>query len=307
MKNQSLVTCSALLSLSAVAFADPVADFLRRCETDSLAPAQAVERTEWWIHCRLPEVKTIANTLAGEVLSDADAAAQIRSTYLYTRSGTLRPRPMYPTFVTKSEDGKIVIVVAPIDRNAACDAIPANALGDIACTSSCYKPDVQVLFKDGYTDILNAFEQKLPMVSVVAGSSTRENIKLKNKNVANYTESVVDSVHQIKVLKMKSGGVLRVTENHPLVNQEGRLVEAGNLKKGDYLLGADGKADEITVASEDSYFGKVYNVSPKSKNLLENLVIAEGYLSGSSWYQNDGVLNVNRILLRSSIPNVYLK
>ena len=82
----------------------------------------------------------------------------------------------------------------------------------------------------------------------------------------------------------------------------GKVVEAHALKVGDKLIKPDGSLDPIVSVTKTSHFGKVYNLKPRSTNRVANLLIAQGYLVGSSRYQNEDVDYMNRIILGRAIP-----
>jgi len=53
---------------------------------------------------------------------------------------------------------------------------------------------------------------------------------------------------------------------------------------------------------ETDYFGKVYNIKPASTNRVANILIAQGFLVGSSRFQNEDADFINRIILGHGIP-----
>jgi hypothetical protein len=46
----------------------------------------------------------------------------------------------------------------------------------------------------------------------------------------------------------------------------------------------------------------VFNIQPEADSQPGQIVIAQGFLSGSSWFQNDGYEYVNRLILRRNVP-----
>lgn len=128
------------------------------------------------------------------------------------------------------------------------------------------------------------------------------------KDVEAYSESITDIVHDIRVLNMASGGQLKVTENHPLLVSTGHMKTADNISVGESLIYQDGNYDVITSIDDIDFYGKVYNVQPDASDASLNgqIVVAQGYLSGSMYYQNEGADLTNRLLLRSNIPDSLL-
>jgi hypothetical protein len=132
--------------------------------------------------------------------------------------------------------------------------------------------------------------------------STLENIQTHTDEVASYTRELHDSTHVIFVIKTKSGGELRVTDKHPVLEGDGRIVQASSIKAGNFLIKPDGKRDEVVSVTKTSHEGKVYNLKPASTNRVANILIAQGFLVGSSRFQNDDVDLINRIILSHGIP-----
>jgi hypothetical protein len=79
-------------------------------------------------------------------------------------------------------------------------------------------------------------------------------------------------------------------------------VQAQSIKVGNRLLKPDGTRDEVVSVTKTDYFGKVYNIKPASTNRVANILIAQGFLVGSSRFQNDDVDFINRIILGRGIP-----
>jgi len=303
--SSGIVITACLVNSVATADGIQIADLANRCEQDSLNPSQAGERIEWWIRCQPAVVNAFITEREGGVYTDEVAANLLRRSVLLRSDGQIKARPSYPTFADTAVSPR-AYWSAPMDRNASCE-IPANMQVFGMCTSSCYKPEVRVLFGAGYTPIKQARDSFLENVVVVSEGSSLERLNFRQKKVASYTESMTETEHRITVLKMDSGGVLKVTANHPLVDALGRMREAETLSAGESLVRTDGTADRIVQISVEPYFGKVYNVAPQGDNLQENIVVAEGYLSGSSWYQNDGAENLNRFVMRFRVPDELVK
>jgi hypothetical protein len=184
------------------------------------------------------------------------------------------------------------------------DPIPAASFYINAyCESSCYAPDQRVLFPEGPAAISEAHALRTAHVMTVTPDSSLHQIRLQSLPTYSYTAEFRDSTHPIVELKMASGGALRVTTEHPLVNGEGRLVQAQTLKVGDELVRKNGDRDPIVGVTRAEHFGKVYNLRPNTDDRVSNLLVAEDYLVGSSLFQNDEVGYVNRIILFKSLPS----
>jgi hypothetical protein len=170
------------------------------------------------------------------------------------------------------------------------------------CESSCYAPAQRVLFPDGPTAIVDAHAAGKPHVMTVAPHSTLHEVSLQAQPTYSYTAEFRDTTHPMVELVMASGGKLLVTTDHPIINGEGRLVAAQEIKAGDELIKKDGTFDLVTKVRRTTHFGKVYNLRPDTSDRVSNILVAEDYLVGSSLFQNDEVGYMNRILLHKSIP-----
>jgi hypothetical protein len=87
------------------------------------------------------------------------------------------------------------------------------------------------------------------------------------------------------------------------VDENGVVKTADKFKVGESLIHYLTGLDPIVSIKKEGYFGKVYNLAPNTKLPLSNILVAQGYLNGSSYFQNDGVDLQNRKLLRRTVPN----
>jgi len=224
-------------------------------------------------------------------------------------------RPFYPTFGNNA-DVNIASQLFPnpnyslLDCNLYTDAAATNRADTSVtgffvlgfCTAGCYTPDQQISFASGDEPIAGALDSLRTGVKTLTPDSTLNNVKLKTDDVSSYSRDIRDSTQVIFDIRTKSGGQLRVTDKHPVLIGDGRLVEASSLKAGTALVKADGSRDAIVSVTQTSYFGKVYNLKPTATNRVANIIIAQGFLVGSSRFQNEDVDYLNRIILGRSIP-----
>lgn len=273
-----------------------------RCAEDSLNNSQALERVLWYANCHADKIAADIFWVPAEEALDEyylDARiAKVGNTWHATRG-----RIFYPSF-TNADTTKVW--KAPTNRNDCSVQIPAGYAWRASCISSCYTPDTKLLMAEGSTgltlNIFDAVSEGKQSIMVVDAESNLADIALTPNVLDSYVESQIPTTHQIITFKTMSGGQLKVTNNHPLVDQNGAMRVAEDFKVGDSLITQGGDKDLIVSMDQAPYFGKVYNVWPQSENLLNNIVIAEGFLSGSAWYQNDGLNELNRKLFRSNIP-----
>jgi hypothetical protein len=272
-----------------------------RCGHDSLSVAESLKRLDWMKAC---ESKVPAIKIFFEIIGGADQL----STYLNDTSSSLygkaRPRPLYVTFSDKNNKPWIA-PKAFSTKDAANCVVPENVKIFGICTSSCYTPDQKLLFsvagKQQYIPIIDAISQKQESILTLAPESVIEKLKFTTAPIAHFVSELVDTNHKILIFNTNSGGRLSVTFNHPLVASDGVIRDASEFKTGDQLIRADGSFDEIRTIEEMIYPGKVHNVLPYGDTTIGNIIISEGFLSGSAYFQNDGVNFMNQKILRSNL------
>jgi hypothetical protein len=234
----------------------------------------------------------------------------------WTEADSLRlARPTYPTFGNNA-DLNVAMQLYPnpnyslLDCNFYTNAAGTNRANTSVtgffvtayCTSGCFTPDQQISFASGDEPILSALDALRTGVKTLTPDSTLEDVKLKTDDVASYTRDVHDSTLVTFEIRTKSGGQLRVTDKHPVLVDDGRIVEARTLKVGAKLIKADGSRDAIVSVTETPYVGKAYSLKPTATNRVANILIAQGFLVGSSRFQNEDVDYINRIILGRAIP-----
>jgi hypothetical protein len=256
--------------------------------------------------------------LSGGTFQDVDPDGYFRWSRLASRK---KARPLYPTFSNMADvthpDNKMLFphptlanCTLYLDRNG---TQPASVYGyntyfiNGYCEASCYTPEQRVLFSDGYEPILDALNARREDLITLTPDSSLDNVKLQQGHIYNYTAEIRDAEHPIVEIRTASGGQLRVTVEHPVITGEGRLVAAQSLKVGNELVKADGTLDPIVSVTRTRYYGKVYNLRPASTNRVSNVLVAEGYLVGSSLFQNDEVGYINRMILyRNGTPDSHI-
>jgi len=307
-----------------------------RCNTlfDSLDSVQSIiqGRTAWAAKCiKAYEVKVSTESDAyfqktGAFdfnLEDQKFVAEASLTLITRFSGTpygSAQRWFYPSFGKTDASGQPVNplrIAAPVNGAEDCGTsyqvdsktpFKTDILADAhyqlvaMCVSGCYTPDQTLVFKDGVQEIGNAFDQKNMEIETLAEDSTLENPKYRISELEAYTVDIAPARQEVIDFETLSGKKLSVTKNHPLLDSEGKMRTADSFKTGECLVLQDGSADPIVLINEREYFGKVYNVRPKSTKLLENIVVAEGVLSGSVYFQNEGTKDLNRALFRINLP-----
>lgn len=250
---------------------------------DSLDGEQAKGRNAWALKC-YPDLKF-----------EADADGNFMATDAKTGVTALG----YPFFVQTDGVGNIVgYVQAPVDPAAPCwDTNIYKKSG--FCIAGCFTPEQEILFADGYVAIKEAKEKDMSSILTYDGS-VKGHPTFKISELVGYTVDAEEYNQPILIIKTASGGEIRVTPNHPLVDSRGYMITAETFKVGDSLVSFVGKNDVVQSIERVDYFGKVYNVNMGTHDISTNIIVAQGFLSGTVYFQNEGLEHLNRMVLRDS-------
>lgn len=252
-----------------------------RCFGDSLFATEVPGRRAWVRKCKdLPQIRFFFE-LGGESL--------------YTH------RNHYPTFGYVSHEQVKKFWKAPVSTLDPCE-IPEGVKLVGLCTAGCFTEDQQILFGGRkYQGIRSAMDAGVDEVMVVRPESVLEDLQLIEERIQKFIVDIAPARQTIYEFKTQSGGQIQVTDSHPMLTANGRLVDAKSLKVGDPLILANGHEDIITDLRQFDIFDKVYNLFPDSKELVKNLVVAQGFITGSAFYQSEGNEYMGRVILRHSL------
>lgn len=309
MKPSSIVAGALLLTSSAQAFAGAWIPTYYRCAYDQLTPDQGRGRLTWADKYRGANPYGVAS-------SNGRDQAYLSNSSARTIAESPDSPVIYPVYLnadavtawTAGPGGP----ASPSPYNAYApnqyinipySVKPKEVWNDGLCEAGCYTPDQKVLFEDGNMEISLAQKSGKADLLTLSADSTLDKLHLIRNPVLQYTMDKQAEHQKILTFHMHSGGRLSVTTEHPLVTTEGMVRKAKLLEVGESLVRRDGAADEIVSIDEQDWYGQAYNLKPVSTNLTENIVIAQGYLNGSGRYQSELVDELNRILLRESVPD----
>lgn len=187
--------------------------------------------------------------------------------------------------------------------NTACNVYPfldANFIKRVGvCSAGCYTPDQELQFDGQYMSIERAFARDAKTVTAMSALSTELQPQFAEQSIKSFVTG--ETKETIYTLQGEGGEQLTVTGEHPMVTGDGYLVAARDLKEGDALLGADGHLIVLGRISTRPYSGWVFNVKPQSEKKIENIVVAQGYLTGSNRFQNEWANEAFRLQQRDSL------
>lgn len=225
------------------------------------------------------------------------------------------PLPLYPTFGFVSLDGVPSAVRTPINPSDSCTAgLPANMVLLAFCVPGCYSPDQEVytaatdgairgLFDAKATTIETAAKANLANVVTLSPNASVEDPLLHSSKVDYFIKDSEGGKAQPYItFTLKSGKTLRVTPEHPMLDEQGDMMEAGTLAKGQKLFTVDG-ADEIVDILKQDLRMPAHNVAVQAMNMKQSLVVSQkGIVTGDHKYQSRLLQWMNRALFRRSIP-----
>lgn len=276
-----------------------------RCSQDSLDNTQALGRYQWMVKCQdqIPVVKEFL-----EKFDDLGVKIKNKQVTIDAKKGQV----LYPTFMnyaTKPEKPWI----APTSASASC-TIPSTVYIATVCVSSCATPEQQILASEQlkgapkYVSFIDALTQKYAYVTTLKDNGSMNSKSIEKTQVDQWVTELIDGNHDIIVFTMQSGRTLKVTPNHPIVSSEGLMKLASDFKVGDSLVVLGGELDPIVSLEHINHYGKVYNLFVKSSDIKKNIVVTNGYLNGTAFFQNQGAENINRQMFKDKmIKGVFSK
>jgi hypothetical protein len=181
--------------------------------------------------------------------------------------------------------------------------LPIGVKVDALCEAGCYSPEQEVRFGDSNVPVAQAQASGQRSVTTLTPNATLDSLEFMQNSIGRWMVDIAAANQTIITLRMKSGGELRVTTEHPLVTSEGVMKRAEDLVVGESLVRDNGASDPVVSMSSTTEFTKVYNLQPTTTDLTSNILVAQGYLSGSVRYQNEYIKYLNRVLLRHNIPS----
>lgn len=141
---------------------------------------------------------------------------------------------------------------------------------------------------------------------VPAKDSQFGRIPLVASRVHRYSVDLTAQGPVLRTLLMESGDRLTVTLLHPLVTSTGEFKRATELTVDDSLVRSDGSAERIVGIEERLGTEALYRLSPPEDAAASGLFVIDGYLTGSDTSQIEPTAELNRILIRQSIPDSLL-
>jgi hypothetical protein len=265
-----------------------------RCQNAyNVSQATAQARYNWASTCRATPPVGRSGAL---YLSDASVTDYNNS------SATLRPW-LFPTYLNFITFTLWDIPATAYQSGNDCNALPDGANNVGLCVAGCFPADAHVTFGDGDVAIKQALDDGRVDLVTLAPDAALDDLDYVTNKVEAYTRDKFEAWQTIYTFSMASGGSLRVTDEHPIIVANGKMRQAKTIESGESLIQVDGSPDEVVQVDVERYFGKVYHVKPQTLDYASNIIVAQGYLNGSSRYQNEFLEMVNKVILRRALKD----
>jgi hypothetical protein len=240
-------------------------DITERCENDQLSTPETVNgRNLWALTCHL--------------ISKMDYDCAIANGYYWTFNSTVGGSN-----------------VAPTRPGQSCAGFRRFTM----CPAGCFEASQRVAFGARYAPPSRAFAEEVGAVTTLAVDARTDHLTFRQSAIRTY----VRGRETADLIKISVGPrQIVVTRNHPMVSAAGMVVSADTVGVGDALLMADGPA-VVDHVERLPYDGLVWNIKPESAEYKANVLVAEGFLTGSVRFQNEWADEAARLALRQSLDD----
>lgn len=182
--------------------------------------------------------------------------------------------------------------MAPTDAEAPCIE-GLHRLG--MCNLGCFAATERLLFDGRPVTLEAAHAAGLTHVTALAAGSSPLRLFFQEEPIANYISGPYDGA--LVIIRVDDGKTVRVTPNHPMVDDTGHIVRADRLEVGMRLLTLDGPRTVVALQSA-AYTGLVWSLKPTRAEPMANVNIAEGFLTGSMRFQDQWADDADRLVRR---------
>ncbi|WP_225888018.1 hypothetical protein [Myxococcus xanthus] len=184
----------------------------------------------------------------------------------------------------------------PANESANCIA-GLTRLG--TCVAGCFTPSQRVDFGGRQLPVPDAYAAGTTHVTALTADAQLGALTFGNQAIRSFVAG--DTQEDIFLLQSSDGRNLEVTSEHPMLLADGTMVKAHTLKVGDMLLGSNGLTLILSRVTVFNFKGQVWNVRPASLNKTENVMSAEGFLTGSVRFQNEWAADAYRLSIREDV------
>lgn len=184
---------------------------------------------------------------------------------------------------------------------------PPSKMLDGWCSCGCFAPWTKIMVTPSGDDYLSELLQKRAgLISkrdqfdlvTLSERATLVNLE-KDKAPIRIVTKGKENKGLVKIVTTDKR-VLFVTEKHPVLTAEGKMVLAKNLRPTDHLVDESGSHLGIRSLSSIPYHGEVYNFATEVTNDDKNrhVIFAEGLAVGDLYWQASLEDQINQVFIR---------
>ncbi|HEX3482404.1 MAG TPA: Hint domain-containing protein [Kofleriaceae bacterium] len=158
------------------------------------------------------------------------------------------------------------------------------------CPKGCFAADTQIasnVTADGKADYVQAASvaPNSPLVSMADDANLGGDVSLASQTVKRIAVGPEDA--QLFVFTLANGHTLRVTQHHPMVLDDGTIIEAREVTKKMSFVGLDGQSVAVTKITRAKPTADVFSFETAGTTQLSHIIVAEGVLVGDLKIQNE--------------------
>ncbi len=253
---------------------------------------QAANRNLWALKCNYTPVKEVSSNLF-----TLDYA---------TLMVTINPSVFYPVFGLAADNLWSGSLPRYLNYETQACGLASGVKQMGHCEVGCFSAAQSFPFI--YSDELridsfeNAPSEEIEVFALQSGSSLN-NLSTKKTLAYVVKQANTEQIHHLLTIALDGidGTALTVTQNHPLLNDEGLFIEASMAKVGDRLMTVNGPA-AITSINEVEQVDQVHNILPVSTELSDNVVVVgDGVLVGSHRVLRKEFKDKQRVFVRGQL------
>jgi hypothetical protein len=181
---------------------------------------------------------------------------------------------------------------AVISRNNTIEAI---------CACGCFEENTRILLTVAEESVPRYVKIKDLKAEDLAWAldteSTLHDLRLRGLPISRITHGPENLA--LYVFQLANDHVLKLTQHHGTVLDDGRVIAAKDVKPGDSFIDADsGDSVEVLAINRETTAHDVYNFNVEGNSNLNHIVVAEGVLVGEIAWQNSLASELGQIQIR---------
>jgi len=157
------------------------------------------------------------------------------------------------------------------------------------CPKGCFAADTQIassVTAEGRASYVQAasLAPRSTLLSMTDDASL-SNLLLAPQSIKRIVLGAEDA--ELFVFALANGRTLRVTQHHPMVLDNGKIVEASQINPRMSFVGLDGQSVAVTSITREKPTADVFNFETGGDTQLSHIIVAEGVLVGDLKIQNE--------------------